>query len=339
MTENVVDEAPQWELSKENVQPIKRGRRVKGLKAQEKSPHTLECEEKLLKNSLDEVEPSADKLALWLDYLSWARTSFPSSSTKTLEVLEACTNDLKGCKELRNDPHFVKLWIEYADLVQTPGEVFSFMQANKIGIRVALFWIAWAFVAEKLKNFGLTDKIFQKGIKMQAEPKDVMAKRYQQFQRRLARHYINMAEEEGQSPLTSDSGRSDERRQRSDPSTSSSRKALSQVGGSKEQHTTSRSNSQRSSKDNFTVFQENAETLVGGKKNVLQVGEAAENVSWKSLGDVKQRTKENVGLKSKWTEAPLEPSRETQNTSSARGPRMEIFVDPAFNIKPTPGRL
>jgi hypothetical protein len=51
-------------------------------------------------------------------------------------------------------------------MLQTPGEVFSFMQANKIGVKVAIYWIAWAFVVEKLANYAMTDKIFQKGLKM-----------------------------------------------------------------------------------------------------------------------------------------------------------------------------
>ena len=31
-----------------------------------------------------------------------------------------------------------------------------------LGEKVSLFWIAWAFVAEKVLNFKLTDQIFQK---------------------------------------------------------------------------------------------------------------------------------------------------------------------------------
>ena len=58
-------------------------------------------------------------------------------------------------------------------MVRTPGEIFSYMNSNKIGDKTALFWIAWAFVAEKLENFNLTDQIFQKGIKKNAEPKEV----------------------------------------------------------------------------------------------------------------------------------------------------------------------
>ena len=49
--------------------------------------------------------------------------------------------------------------------MRTPGEIFSFMLANKIGEKVSLFWIAWAFVAEKAGNFKLTDQIFQKGVR------------------------------------------------------------------------------------------------------------------------------------------------------------------------------
>ena len=54
-------------------------------------------------------------------------------------------------------------YIAQADMVRTPGDVFSFMQTNKIGERVALFWVAWAYVAEKALNYKLTDQIFQKG--------------------------------------------------------------------------------------------------------------------------------------------------------------------------------
>ena len=81
-------------------------------------------------------------------------------------------------------------------MVRAPGDIFSFMQSNKIGEKVALFWIAWAFVAEKAENFKLTDQIFTKGLKRQAEPRDILQKRYQQFQRRMARHLINTQEEE-----------------------------------------------------------------------------------------------------------------------------------------------
>jgi hypothetical protein len=37
------------------------------------------------------------------------------------------------------------------------------MNKNGIGERLALFWVAWAYVAEKAQNYKLADQIFQKG--------------------------------------------------------------------------------------------------------------------------------------------------------------------------------
>jgi hypothetical protein len=113
-------------------------------------------------------------------YIKWTRENYPTSSSKSLEVLERATSVLKDIDELKNDIRQVQIWVEYvgssnsaielilsqADLLQTPGEVFSFMQANKIGTKVVVFWLAWAFVVEKLGNYSMTDKIFQKGIRM-----------------------------------------------------------------------------------------------------------------------------------------------------------------------------
>jgi hypothetical protein len=123
-------------------------------------------------------------------HFKWIRDEFPSDFVRSLEFLERCTCDLKSNENLKNDIRFVKMWCEYvskillfdklfvgfflinvkigflkADSVRTPGEIFSFMQSNKIGEKCSLFWIAWAFVAEKAENFNLTDQIFQKGIK------------------------------------------------------------------------------------------------------------------------------------------------------------------------------
>lgn len=76
---------------------------------------------------------------------------------------------------------------------------------------MSLFWVAWGFVAEKAENFKLADQIYQKGIKRLAEPKDVLQKRYHQFQRRMARHFLNQAEaaalNEAAGPVIAEPGR------------------------------------------------------------------------------------------------------------------------------------
>ena len=82
---------------------------------------------------------------------------------------------------MKNNDRYVKLWIELADTMRTPSEIFGFMQTNKIGEKVALFWVAWAFVAEKAEKYDVTEQIFRKGIKKMAEPKDLLQNRFNQF--------------------------------------------------------------------------------------------------------------------------------------------------------------
>ena len=105
-----------------------------------------------------------DPLSVWIKYISWVRSSFPSDTTKTMLILERCTEAFKSNEKYLNDIRYVKIWIEYADMIPTPGEIFAFMQSNKIGEKVSLFWVAWAFVCEKHQNFPLTEKIYLKGI-------------------------------------------------------------------------------------------------------------------------------------------------------------------------------
>lgn len=80
-------------------------------------------------------------------------------------------------------------------------DIFSYMYTNKIGVRQALFWIAWAFVAEKDNNMKFADQIFMKGQKYMAEPKDLLNKRYHQYQRRMTRRFLNATDiEEEEKP-------------------------------------------------------------------------------------------------------------------------------------------
>ena len=205
VSENIrMDAAPDWELCKENIVPLKRGRpniakfdKSKVLASNDDADKEKEFTGKIEKLSQDDSVSSTELLDSYISYYKWVRDIYPSSSEKALKVLEECTytlNKKDSSNSIKNNIKYVKMWIEYADMVRIPGDIFTFMNSNKIGDRVSLFWIAWAFVAEKAGNHKLTDQIFQKGIKKMAEPKDILQKRYQQFQRRLARHYLNLAE-------------------------------------------------------------------------------------------------------------------------------------------------
>jgi spindle assembly checkpoint component MAD3 len=148
-----------WETCKENVLPVKAGRSVAhinsalntstsgGFLSQEKERQaTMSTFDRQIDSFLNRDEASRDNselLNVFTSYFKYARTEYPSSQDKALKVLERCTLLLKDDDAMRNDCRFVKLWIEYADMVPTPNDVFSFMNSNKIGSQMALFWIAW----------------------------------------------------------------------------------------------------------------------------------------------------------------------------------------------------
>ena len=83
----------EWELSKENVIPIKRGRSVKGLQESLLKPHhgedTDSAREQVFQEELklNKDSPIA-QLDTYIKYFKWTRDRFPTNSDKALKLLE-----------------------------------------------------------------------------------------------------------------------------------------------------------------------------------------------------------------------------------------------------------
>ena len=83
----------EWELRKENVIPIKRGRSVKGLQESLLRPNHLdESESTREKGFQDELKAHVDspigQLETYIKYFKWTRDRFPTNSDKALKLLE-----------------------------------------------------------------------------------------------------------------------------------------------------------------------------------------------------------------------------------------------------------
>ena len=52
-----------------------------------------------------------------------------------------------------------------ADKLPHPEDVFKFLSARRIGRKCAIFYNAWALVAESANNMNLADKIYDAGLK------------------------------------------------------------------------------------------------------------------------------------------------------------------------------
>uniref|UniRef100_H3HDX0 BUB1 N-terminal domain-containing protein n=1 Tax=Phytophthora ramorum TaxID=164328 RepID=H3HDX0_PHYRM len=212
MTRAAPDEAPfsrkrkaddfEWETSKENVVPLKRGRNVAdlnmALRAHESFQTKLRLEDEVkAKEDALAVYSGDDPLAGWIDYVRWLEVKMPEDTRKKFKVLEKCTRELKDEPKYRNDMRYVRLWIQYADLVSNPKDIFKYLYQNKIGERVSLFYIGWAYVLETMANYPQAHKIYLKASQKKAEPQDLLERKYKEFQRRMSRQWLRMTEEIG----------------------------------------------------------------------------------------------------------------------------------------------
>ena len=118
--------------------------------------------------------------------------------------MERCTRALLHYPLYANDHRFVRVCIIYADKASDPNGIFKFYHQNKIGNTIAIFWMAWAWVAEKNKDFAFAEKIFLKALTKKAKPAKVLDNRYKQFQRRMSRHWLNAASDEIEETLGGD---------------------------------------------------------------------------------------------------------------------------------------
>mmetsp|Transcript_28205 Transcript_28205/g.68623 ORF Transcript_28205/g.68623 Transcript_28205/m.68623 type:complete len:822 (+) Transcript_28205:132-2597(+) len=225
-----VAQAPAWEQSKENAAPLERGRNVSSLNrrfGQSKpggalgsssaaafSPSSssssgedaIMYDRKIIQRTVDdfeqkvrpseaphvtEVNEGVDPLADWLSYIKFYQENFPSDTNQQFLLMERCVRALVKMKHYNNDDRFIGVCAKYADKTKDPGQVFKYLHHQKVGTITALFWIAWAFVAEKDNDFPFAEKIFKKGISKDAQPAQMLKLRHQQFQRRMSRHWLN----------------------------------------------------------------------------------------------------------------------------------------------------
>lgn len=233
---------PHWEHFKENAAPLERGRNVEklGKALGAKSTATTQRPEddrniakyerdvrpsvkfsKLfnenqttdpdeIQDMLERCKVDKDPLVHWIKYIKYHEDTYPSDTHAQFLLKERCTQALLHHPKYTNDVRYIRVCVLYADGTSEPQDQFKFFHKHKIGSEVAIFWLAWAWVAEKRKDFPFAEKIFKKAIQKKAKPTKIVNERYKQFQRRMSRHWLNAQNPEN----VYDEEENDERRSR-----------------------------------------------------------------------------------------------------------------------------
>ncbi|XP_047395879.1 mitotic checkpoint serine/threonine-protein kinase BUB1 beta [Sciurus carolinensis] len=195
-------EGDEWELSKENVQPLRQGRIMstlqEALAQQESACNTTLQQQKRAFESEIRFYTGNDPLDVWDRYINWTEQNYPQGGKESnmSTLLERAIEALQGEKRYYSDPRFLNLWLKLGHLCNEPLDMYSYLHNQGIGISLAQFYISWAEEYEARENFKKADAIFQEGIQRKAEPLERLQSQHRQFQARVSRQTLLALEKE-----------------------------------------------------------------------------------------------------------------------------------------------
>lgn len=176
---------------KENIQPLPRGRAASklGLALSEGARNRAQIsklrdalEASLLADDLD------DPLQAYIDYIDWTHNHYPQGSTGDsglLKLLERCTSCFRDTLYYKNDPRYLKVWLEYAAYSDLPRDIFVYLAKKEIGVQLALYYEEFARFLEASGAFGDAKQVYDIGIERNARPQPRLLRNYEQFQKRV----------------------------------------------------------------------------------------------------------------------------------------------------------
>ncbi|XP_012707758.2 mitotic checkpoint serine/threonine-protein kinase BUB1 beta [Fundulus heteroclitus] len=182
-----------WELSKENIQPLRRGRDISALRQalsqREEGPTSAINQQKQMFESELRTYDGDDPLSVWDRYIKWTEQTFPQGGKEgnLATLLERAVTRFTDEKMYHNDPRYVELWIKFAENCPEPLDTYRYMQAQGIGVRQASFYIAWSEEYENQGSYQKADHVYQEAFNNLAEPHDRLLQFHRALQARVSR--------------------------------------------------------------------------------------------------------------------------------------------------------
>ncbi|XP_007480101.2 mitotic checkpoint serine/threonine-protein kinase BUB1 beta isoform X2 [Monodelphis domestica] len=324
-------EGDEWELSKENVLPLRQGRIMstlqEALAQQETASHTALHQQKRAFESEIRFYTGDDPLDVWVRYINWTEQNFPQGGKESnmSTLLERAVEALQEERRYYNDPRFLSLWLKLGRLCNEPLDMYSYLHSQGIGISLAQFYISWAEEYEAKENYKKADLIFQEGFQCKAEPLEKLQSHHRQFQFRVSRHTMMALEKEEEDDVPEASG--PQRSSLADLKSKGKKIAkvpINRVGGALKAVNQGRSlqnpvNQQIVGGSKFAVFDENAD---GASRTELPMVTAE---PWKA--PPVRRAKENELQAGPWTKGQLRSNPSSVTTGPTTLPNFIPYVE------------
>lgn len=316
-------EAVQFDLleeHKENIQQLPGGRSAKAL-ARVLSPRgfgneaTLD-EGKLLnealrqeyENELLAIDESDDPLDIYVRYVRWTLKTYPSAQStpqsQLIPLLERATNAFLNAPEMKDDPRYLKLWLQYIQFVSsTPRETYAFLARHSIGEKLALFYEEFAGWLESAGRRQQADEIYRLGVDREARPVERLNRKYREFQARCEAQPVDSDEPSSPAvPVRAVLAA------KFDPFSAAPTEEVHQ-----QQRSTS--GASKPKKPKMAIFSD-ADAQAPPPSTSSTNG-------WNSISSVKERKKENTIEAQPWAGQTLKAGKKVGS-----GTKMEVFKDP-----------
>lgn len=203
------------EAQKENIQALPSGRSAKKL-AELYSPSPLhklstptpadtksinDCIRAEYEAELVAVGESDDPLDVYDRYVRWTLDAYPSAQatpqSQLHSVLERATRAFIGAAQYRNDPRYLRLWLQYIHFFSdAPRETYVFLSRHGIGEGMALFYEEYAAWLEGAGRWAQAEEVYKLGIERDARPQQRLIRKFGEFEQRRAQ----LPEEEADAP-------------------------------------------------------------------------------------------------------------------------------------------
>ncbi|XP_064979418.1 mitotic spindle checkpoint protein BUBR1 isoform X1 [Musa acuminata AAA Group] len=311
----------EWEVYKENVRPLKRGRDVKLLNHALRSQVDRSLNASLLRTrrrmieAIDEYQ-GEDPLQPWLRCIKWVQESFPTGGecSGLIVMYEQCVRTFWHDDRYRDDLRYLRVWLEYADNCADAEVIFQFLEANQIGQSHSIFYTSYAMHLESKNKLRKADEILNLGLARKARSLVKLEDAYRTFLVRSTQKKHGNDEGLADHPLPIRSFGTVLTSAESIPG----RQPAENFGQSKRMVALQRIDTNKP----LTIYKD-ANTGANDQCSNLKANER----SWSTLGSRSDRNKENVSIPKKWSSYKV-PQKIGQRTGSATSSTcIEVYVD------------
>ena len=199
------------ETQKENIQSLPGGRSAKALASTFAPTSRLSAptpgDTRNLNDAIRQeyelevlaIADSDDPLDVYDRYVKWTLGAYPSAQatpeSQLRPLLERATKAFQSTPHYKNDPRYLKLWLNYIRFFSdSPRETFAYLARHNIGDGLALFYEEFAAWLEGAGRWTQADEVYKLGIEREARPTERLARKFGEFHQRFEHRAQNADE-------------------------------------------------------------------------------------------------------------------------------------------------